>query len=68
MGILEDVIKALERIPSWKRLATVPDELAALQARVAALELRGALATGQRCPKCGVMAYALHESRPEPPP
>ncbi len=68
MGILEDVIKALERIPAWKRVSTVPDELAALRKRVEALELRLAVASGDKCPRCRVMAYSLSESRPEPPP
>lgn len=68
MGIIEDVMKALERIPAWKRVAAVPAELDALRHRVEALELRLAVASGDSCPRCRVMAYSLAESRPEPPP
>ena len=27
MGIVDDLLKALERIPIWKRLGEVPDEI-----------------------------------------
>ena len=38
MGIVEDVFKALDRIPIWKRLQEVPSEIDVLKAQVAALE------------------------------
>lgn len=65
MGILEDVLKALERVPGWKRIAGLPDELDALKARVAALEARLAPASGRECPSCGAVAYRLISSAPE---
>jgi hypothetical protein len=68
MGMIEDVLKALERIPAWKRLSAVPAEVDALTRRVAALEARLAPATGDACPRCRAMAFALIESRPEPEP
>lgn len=68
MGILEDVMKTLERIPLWKRLATVPSEVDALKQRVAALEARLQPATGDQCPKCRGMTFTLQESVPAPPP
>ncbi|GAB1389876.1 MAG: hypothetical protein AMXMBFR78_11460 [Rubrivivax sp.] len=68
MGIIEDVIKALERIPNWKRALAAPAEIDALKARVAELEARLAPASGDQCPRCRVMAYRLELSRPEPGP
>jgi hypothetical protein len=38
MGVLEDMIKALDRIPGWKRLQELPSEVDQLKASVAALE------------------------------
>jgi hypothetical protein len=38
MGLLEDVMKALDRIPVWKRLQGVPAEVDSLKGRIAALE------------------------------
>jgi hypothetical protein len=62
MGILEDVMKALERIPAWKRVQATPDQIAALQQRVAALEDRLKPATGKQCPSCGEMTFKLIRS------
>lgn len=65
MGLLEDVIKALERVPGWKRIAAMPAEVDALKERVAKLEARLAPATGDACPSCRAMAYRLTASLPE---
>jgi hypothetical protein len=40
MGILEDLMKALDRIPIWKRLNEVPSEVGDLKQRVAELETK----------------------------
>lgn len=66
MGILEDVMKTLERIPVWKRLTALPNEVEALQKRVAALEAKLGPKTGQECPQCGEMAMKLMSSKPHP--
>ena len=68
MGILEDVVKALERVPGWKRIAAMPAEVDSLAKRVAALEARLASATGEACPSCRAMHFKLIRSEPEPPP
>ena len=68
MGILEDVIKALERIPTWKRLQTAPERIDALDKRLSELEARMQPATGDRCPSCKAMAYKLIRSGPAPDP
>ena len=39
MGIVDDILKALDRIPTWKRLHEVPSELDQLRAKVAAMRL-----------------------------
>jgi hypothetical protein len=38
MGMVDDVLKVLDRFPIWKRLQTVPDEMDELRQRVADLE------------------------------
>ena len=38
MGVLDDVLKALDRIPIWRRLGDVPEEVDDLKKRVAELE------------------------------
>ena len=68
MGILEDVMKALDRIPVWRRLQQLPDRADALERRIAALEEQLKPATGSKCPSCGVMAFKLVKSTPAPEP
>ena len=66
MGLLEDIIRALERVPGWKRIAATPDDLDALKARVEALEARLAPATGEICPKCRKPSFRVVSNRPMP--
>lgn len=64
MGVLEDVMKALERIPLWKRVSKLPEEVEALEKRVTELEARLSRAKGDQCPKCREMAFTLESSVP----
>lgn len=64
VGVIEDTIKAIERIPSWKRALAAPAEIDALRARIEELEKRLAPATGDQCPKCRAMAFQLIETVP----
>jgi hypothetical protein len=60
MGVVDDVLKAFDRIPIWKRLQNVPTEVDELRERVAALEkLVDGKAPGEPCPFCGAPAYRL---------
>jgi len=68
MGIIEDVMKTLDRIPNWKRIQAAPKELDALEQRVKALEAALKPATGAACPSCGALAYKLMNSTPSPEP
>ena len=68
MGILEDVLLALERIPAWKRVHRMPAEVEALRARVEALERRLQPATGDACPSCKAPTFKLMRTIPEPSP
>ena len=60
MGIVDDVLKAFDRVPIWNRLQTIPSELDELKARVADLEekLNGKW-PGDVCPFCGARAFRL---------
>lgn len=68
MGILEDVMRALERIPAWKRVQAMPAEVDALRARIEALERRLQPASGDMCPRCRALTFKLMRTIPEPSP
>lgn len=60
MGILEDMMKVLDRVPGWKRLQEVPAEVDALKAKVAALEEKlGGKWPADVCKYCGARAVRL---------
>lgn len=63
MGVLDDVWNALDRIPIWKRLQEVPDEVDDLKKRVADLEekLNGKW-PAEVCRYCGERATRLSMS------
>lgn len=60
MGMVDDFLKALDRIPLWKRLGQVPDEVDTLKRQVAAIEekLNGKW-PGDVCRYCGARASRL---------
>ena len=66
MGLLEDIITALERFPVWKRLTGMPAELDALKARVAELEAKLGETPGEQCPQCRQHALIMERSEPDP--
>jgi len=65
MGLLEDLFKALDRIPIWRRLQTVPDDVDALKTRMTALEetLNGKW-PADVCKFCGERAARMSWSIP----
>lgn len=66
MGILEDVMTALDRIPTWRRMQEMPDRIAALEARINALEAQlQDKPAGQHCPVCGARAMQVMSSAPD---
>lgn len=64
MGMIEDIMKALERIPVWKRVAGLPDEIEKLKARITAIEQQLAGKGAKRCPICNAAGFAVVSSRP----
>lgn len=66
MGIIEDTMKALERIPLWKRVVHLPDEVAALRARIEAIEKRLEGKSGIACPACKSLDFKVISSAPDP--
>jgi hypothetical protein len=66
MGMLEDVMKALERIPIWKRVSALPAEVEALKKRVADLEAKVAGGGADRCPICDTPGFRRTKSAPDP--
>lgn len=60
MSIVDDVLKAFDRIPIWKRLQETPKEIDDLKERVATLEaLLNGKRPGDACPFCGALAFRL---------
>lgn len=66
MGMLEDLMKALERIPLWKQVSALPATVSALEARIAALEARLDTSSGSRCPMCQSSGFMRTGSKPDP--
>lgn len=64
MGMIEDVMKALERIPLWKRVSAMPDRIDALEKRIAALEQKLTGGSGQLCPLCDSPRFKRVKSEP----
>ena len=63
MGVVDDVLKAFDRIPIWRRMQEIPAEVEDLRRRVAALEaLTEGKALPDACPFCGTRSFRLVES------
>ena len=64
MGLLDDILKTLDRIPVWKRLQIVPEEVDELRSRVAELEEKlGGKWPPDICKFCGARAVRLTATR-----
>lgn len=63
MGFIEDIFKALDRIPIWDRLQKVPAEVDALAKRISILEgqLEGKW-PADVCKYCGERTVRLHST------
>jgi hypothetical protein len=60
MGIVDDILKALDRIPIWSRLQQLPTEVDDLKARIITLEEKlGGKWPGDVCRLCGERAARI---------
>ena len=60
MSLIDDILKAFDRIPGWKRLQEIPAETDDLKQRVAALEEKlGGKWPADVCRFCGERAVRL---------
>lgn len=66
MGMLEDVMKALERIPIWKRVIALPDRMDQLERRIAAIEKLAAGGAIDGCPICNSFGFVRISTRKHP--
>ena len=65
MGIVDDILKALDRIPGWKRVQELPTEVDALKSRITALEEKlGDKWPADICKACGARALRMIDSFP----
>ncbi|SJM28997.1 hypothetical protein BQ8482_110927 [Mesorhizobium delmotii] len=62
MGAIEDVRRWLADMPLWRELGQMPDRMAAIEARMAAMEDRLKTRPGETCPKCGEHSVRLAEA------
>lgn len=62
MGAIEDVRKWLADMPLWRELGKMPDRMAAIEARMTAMEERLKTRPGETCPKCGEHTMRLSQS------
>lgn len=62
MGLLEDILKALDRVEAWKALQEVPAKTRAIEERVTALEASLARCPAEGCPYCGARAWRLERT------
>ena len=61
MGVIEDILNVLDRIPKWKRVQELPDQVNALQRRLSDLEQKFAGKwPPDVCRYCGERAVRLH--------
>jgi len=64
IGMIEDVLKTLNRAPGWKRIGELPPEVDDLKQRVAALEEKlGGKWPPDVCKHCGARAVRMSGSR-----
>ena len=63
MAVLSEILAALNAWPKWKALSELPEKVAALEARLVALEGAPKAAPGQPCPSCGARAFRVTGSR-----
>lgn len=67
MSALGDIAAILEKIPVWKRLKVLPEQVDALQLRVAALEAEIAKRPSlEACPICSVGHLKVSHVGPHP--
>jgi hypothetical protein len=57
-----DILAILDKVPIWKRVQAAPDQIDALEKRVAALEAKLMRAPGLACPSCGALEYRVTNS------
>jgi hypothetical protein len=67
MGTIGDIADLLEKIPLWRRLKALPDQVEKLQQRIDALEAElNKRPTPEACPICGVGTLKVTNVKPHP--
>jgi hypothetical protein len=67
MGVLEDILKALDRVEIWKEVQNTPQRVSALEKRIGALEEKlGGKWPADVCRYCGERGARLNHAIPRP--
>ena len=64
MSTVSELLSLLEKIPLWKRIAHLPEEVDSLKQRITELEERLS-GGGDACPCCSQLTYKLTHSEPD---
>jgi len=64
MGTVNELLNLLEKIPLWKRITHLPEEVDFLKQRIADLEER-LVGGGEICPRCNQRTFKLTDSVPD---
>ena len=65
MGVLEDILKALDRVEIWKEVQNTPQRVSALEKRIGALEEKlGGKWPADVCRYCGERGARLNHAIP----
>ena len=65
MGLIDDIMKALDRVPVWKKLQDMPGQVAQMEQRIAKLEAKLSQPLSENsCPACGERTFFVVDSGP----
>ena len=62
MGLLDNILTALDHWGEWKQIRATPSKIVELEKRISELESKLRRAPGEACPKCGALEFRIQRS------